>query len=206
MAYDTPQELWQQMQAGSLTLLDVRTPQAYTNGHVPGALSAPFSRMGWGRAVAAFMQARATAIALFADSDLLADAALAALRQAGVQVEAVHRTGPAGWQAAGLPLVAVQPLTVDQLRKELDAWTVIDVREPYEWRSGLVPGALRIPMGALPDKLQELDTSRRYAVICASGNRSQQAAAFLADNGLQAANVIGGMSHWLGAGHPVERP
>lgn len=204
MAFETPQELWAAIESGAVTLLDIRPPQAYTQGHVPSAVSTPFSRVGWGQAVASFLQGRTSALALFADSDFLAQSAEQALAQANVPVSAVYRGGVADWQSAGLPLVSVQALTVDDLNDHLAEWTVIDVREPYEWRSGVVPGALRVPLGSLPDKVAEFDRGKPYALVCASGNRSQQAAAFLADQGFKTANVVGGMSLWLGGGHPVE--
>ena len=205
MALETPQDTWQAVTSGSLTLLDIRPPQAYTQGHVPGSVSAPFSRAGWGRAVATFLKSQGGNLGLFADSDILARTAKDTLASENVPVLALYTGGPGGWKAAGLPLVSVENLTVDELHDKLREWTVIDVREPYEWRSGVVPGALRVPLGTLPDKLQELDPEATYALICASGNRSQQAAAFLADRGFRAANVVGGMSLWLGAGHPIER-
>lgn len=204
MALDSPTLLWQAVQSGTVTLLDVRPPQAFSQGHVPGAVSAPFSRSGWAQAVTTFLKGRSAGLALFADSEFLATAASDALTQVQVPVEGVYHAGVNGWTAAGLPIVAVQALTVDELRAKRADWTVIDVREPYEWRSGVVPGALRIPLGTLPERLAELDRNTPYALVCASGNRSQQAASFLADQGFKTANVVGGMSLWLGAGHPVE--
>lgn len=204
MALDAPNALWEAVQNGTVTLLDIRPAQAYTQGHVPGAVAAPFSRSGWAQAVATFLKGRTTGLALFADSEFLALAAREALTQAQVPVESVYHEGVNGWTTAGLPIVSVQALTVDELHERLGDWTVIDVREPYEWRSGVVPGALRIPLGTLPERLGELDPAAPYALVCASGNRSQQAASFLADQGFKTANVVGGMSLWLGAGHPVE--
>jgi rhodanese-related sulfurtransferase len=60
-------------------------------------------------------------------------------------------------------------------------------------------------MGELMERVKELDPSQRYAVVCASGSRSQSAAAWLAEQGYQVANLVGGMSLWIGGGHPVER-
>ncbi|MCL8208554.1 MAG: rhodanese-like domain-containing protein [Actinomycetia bacterium] len=203
----TVQEIWQAVSQGDLLLLDVRPQRAYVQGHVPQSVSAPYARAGWGPAVRRWLELQQVpAVAVFADNRILADAAVKALAAEGVAVRAVFDQGPEGWQAAGLPVVAVPDITVDELRRTLDTWTVIDVREPYEWRSGVVPDAVLIPLGQLPERLATLDPTRRYAVICATGNRSQSAAAFLADRGYQVANVLGGMSLWLGAGHPVQRP
>jgi rhodanese-related sulfurtransferase len=200
-------ELLAQARAGQLVLLDIRTPKAYTAGHVPTSMSAPYSRPGWGRAVRRWLDTQGTpAVALLADNQVVADAAQAELAAEGVRVADVLAGGPAAWQTAGLALVAVAEITADQLARSLDEWMVIDVREPYEWRSGIIPGALTIPLNQLPKHVDGLDRSRRYALACASGNRSQTAAAYLADQGFQVGNLTGGMALWLGGRHPVDYP
>ncbi|MBX5465952.1 MAG: sulfurtransferase [Firmicutes bacterium] len=204
------QALWQMMEHGQVTVLDIRPQGAYAAAHVPGAVSAPYSRFGWAEAVRRWVQETAAGpngaqIALFGDNRMLVEAAQRALDHSGVAVAATFDQGVEGWQAAGLPVVAVPNLTADELVRNLQHWTVIDVREPYEWRTGVIPQALKIPLGELPHRIQELDPSRRYAIVCASGNRSQAAAAFLAERGFEVSNLAGGMSVWLGSGHPIER-
>jgi rhodanese-related sulfurtransferase len=71
---------------------------------------------------------------------------------------------------------------------------VLDVREPYEWEQGLLPGAIQISMGEIPARLGELDTGMAYLVVCRVGGRSQQVAAYMAVNGYErVANLAGGM-------------
>jgi len=71
---------------------------------------------------------------------------------------------------------------------------VLDVREPYEWELGTLPGAIRIRLGELPNSLDELDPEIPTLVVCRSGNRSQQAAVFMQMSGFEsAANMAGGM-------------
>jgi rhodanese-related sulfurtransferase len=202
----TPEQLWQAVAQEMVIMLDVRPKPAYLQGHVPKAVAAPFARQGWGKAVKQWLALQPVAtVVVFADNRVAADAAVQALAAEGQAVEAVFDQGIEAWRAAGLPVAAVYDLSVDELRRALAEWTVIDVREPYEWRSGVVPDALLIPLQELPEQLAHLDRQRRYAIICATGSRSQSAAAFLADQGYQVANVQGGMSRWLGAGHPVQR-
>jgi rhodanese-related sulfurtransferase len=82
---------------------------------------------------------------------------------------------------------------------------VIDVREPYEYLGGHVPGSQPIPMGQLPARLRELPHGVPVYVICASGNRSLAAADFAARAGIDAWSVAGGTAAWQRAGHPVVR-
>ena len=71
---------------------------------------------------------------------------------------------------------------------------VLDIREPFEWEQGILPDAMLIPMGEIPERVGELDTDLAFLVVCRSGARSQQVAAFLAMNGFtRVANMAGGM-------------
>jgi rhodanese-related sulfurtransferase len=82
---------------------------------------------------------------------------------------------------------------------------VIDVREPYEYTEGHVPGARLVPMGRLAQVRSELPRTEAVYLICASGNRSLAAADFLAQAGIQALSVAGGTGAWLRAGKPIVR-
>jgi rhodanese-related sulfurtransferase len=207
LAPDGWDELFRRVAAGHVVMVDVRPGHAYARGHIPHSISAPYARMGWGRRLKNWLGPGASlTLAVVADNPVVANAARQALEQEGIAVGAVLDGGLGAWEARGLPLVAAVDVTADRLRQELDSWTVIDVREPYEWRSGVIPGAFRIPLGQLQERVSELDKNRRYAVVCATGSRSQAAAAYLADAGYEVANVVGGMSVWLAGRHPVERP
>ncbi len=82
---------------------------------------------------------------------------------------------------------------------------VIDVREPFEYVTGHVPGAALIPMGRLPSRLADLPRGLPVYLICATGNRSLTAADYLARAGVDAWSVAGGTGAWTRAGHPVIR-
>jgi rhodanese-related sulfurtransferase len=81
---------------------------------------------------------------------------------------------------------------------------VLDVREPFEYASGHVPGAVHLPMHLVPLRLDEIPKDRPVYVICATGNRSWQVAHYLGQHGLQAINVDGGTNAWASAGLPIE--
>jgi rhodanese-related sulfurtransferase len=84
-----------------------------------------------------------------------------------------------------------------------DSAVVIDVREPYEYVTGHVPGARLVPVGQLTGAVAELPRTGRVYVICATGNRSLAAADFLAANGLDAWSVAGGTLAWSRNGNPL---
>jgi rhodanese-related sulfurtransferase len=80
---------------------------------------------------------------------------------------------------------------------------LLDVREPHEWDAGHAPLARHVPLGQLPQRVDEIPTDRPVVVVCRSGNRSARAAALLARNGREAANLVGGMHDWSRAGLPI---
>ncbi|MDO5740458.1 MAG: rhodanese-like domain-containing protein [Ornithinimicrobium sp.] len=95
-----------------------------------------------------------------------------------------------------IPTVAVTNLSDDAL--------IVDVREPDEWAAGHAPGALHLPLGDIPSRLDELpETDRSLAIICRSGGRSGRAVQWLVQQGFDVVNVEGGMRAWRDAGKPV---
>lgn len=81
---------------------------------------------------------------------------------------------------------------------------VLDVREPFEYAAGHVPGAVHLPMHLVPLRIDEIPRDRSVYVICAAGNRSWQVAHYLGQHGLEAINVEGGTTAWASAGFDLE--
>lgn len=86
-----------------------------------------------------------------------------------------------------------------------DGAVVIDVREPFEYAAGHVPGAGLLPLSEVPVRAAELPKDEPVYVICATGNRSLAAADYLAGSGVDAWSVAGGTSEWQRSGRPVAR-
>ncbi|MGO0576096.1 rhodanese-like domain-containing protein [Ornithinimicrobium panacihumi] len=84
-----------------------------------------------------------------------------------------------------------------------DGADLIDCREPGEYRAGHVPGAELIPLGTLPQKVDQVPTDRPVYVVCASGGRSLQAMDFLRRAGVEAYSVAGGTAAWQGSGREI---
>ncbi|HNY65138.1 MAG TPA: FAD-dependent oxidoreductase [Deltaproteobacteria bacterium] len=74
---------------------------------------------------------------------------------------------------------------------------VIDLREEWEVEAtGMVPGAVRIPLRELRDRLGELDRSKTYVVYCAVGMRGYLAHRILSQHGFRSKNLSGGYQTW----------
>lgn len=95
-------------------------------------------------------------------------------------------------------------LTPSEVQEKLNSASgaiIIDVREESEFCSegGHIPGALNYPYssGVLQETYDELDSEDEMVIVCASGNRSSMASAFLENNGFTAIlNMSGGMGAW----------
>ncbi|MFC6331022.1 rhodanese-like domain-containing protein [Paenibacillus septentrionalis] len=98
----------------------------------------------------------------------------------------------------------MQTVTAKEIQRLLEdnqKLNLIDVREVDEVAAGKIPGALHIPLALLEFRMQELDKSKEYIMLCRSGGRSSRAAEFLAYHGFNVINMTGGMLDWEG---PVE--
>lgn len=94
-------------------------------------------------------------------------------------------------------------ITVEELASTLHR-VLIDVREPDEYASAHVPGAINIPLGQLRSRVSEVPSAPEVHVICQSGRRSAQATEVLTAEGVRAINVDGGTTAWIQAGLPTE--
>lgn len=69
---------------------------------------------------------------------------------------------------------------------------ILDVRTPEEVTSGMIPGAARIPLSSLRDRLTELSKEKEYLVYCKVGLRGYLACRILSQNGFRCKNLTGG--------------
>jgi rhodanese-related sulfurtransferase len=104
------------------------------------------------------------------------------------------------------PMTEPLPLEVD-----LDSFaaahsagaTVLDVRNPDEYVTAHVPGAVLIPLPDLAARQDEIPDADPLYVICAVGGRSLIAAKALSEAGYRAVSVAGGTNGWIERGGPV---
>ena len=77
------------------------------------------------------------------------------------------------------------------------ATLLVDVREAWELEIARVPGAVHIPMGEVPERLDELDRDRDLVILCKAGGRSLSVARFLEAQGYPSVtNLTGGILAW----------
>jgi rhodanese-related sulfurtransferase len=98
----------------------------------------------------------------------------------------------------------IETMNVDQAKEWFignkgSEFIILDVRQPEEYRSGHLPGAVFIPLPDLINKVGELDHAKPIIAYCRSGNRSRAAAAFLLIYGFSKVySMDGGITAWNG--------
>ena len=102
-------------------------------------------------------------------------------------------------EEAPAPSTQVPELPPREVKARLDRGDdlfILDVREPHEYQICNLHGYL-IPLGELPRRVHELDSSREIVAHCRSGKRSAEAVEFLRKAGFRKIwNLKGGILAW----------
>lgn len=100
----------------------------------------------------------------------------------------------------------MKEVTVTEVLHVDQATQIIDVRETDELASGMIDGAVSLPMSEIGSRLGELDLFRPIVAVCQSGRRSASVAIALTEAGFACDTMVGGMIQWAVEGLPVTRP
>lgn len=90
----------------------------------------------------------------------------------------------------------ITPTELQQRQQAGETPHIIDVRETWEAEESRIPGSQNIPLGSLPEKLDDLEEWKNQEIIvhCKSGGRSASAKAFLTQQGFtNVRNLVGGI-------------
>jgi glyoxylase-like metal-dependent hydrolase (beta-lactamase superfamily II)/rhodanese-related sulfurtransferase len=192
-------------------LLDLRLKQDYIQKHVPGSVHLEAddqlsNRIG-------FVLPADVPIVLFLEDESHYRRVIFSLARVGYEnVVGYLSESIDTWEGLGLPVTSgdVQDIRANELKALLDTGNgdrpmIIDVREPWEYQQGHIPTAQLMPLGEFRAKISNLDPAQPVAVVCATGARSQTAAALLGRQGFTTVyNLVGGTSGWMGNGYPLE--
>jgi adenylyltransferase/sulfurtransferase len=106
-----------------------------------------------------------------------------------------------GVASEAVPAEAIREIQPSQLAERLERGEkleIIDVREPYEWQIGHIPGARLVPLSQIPEEIPRLDKGRETILYCKAGVRSMRAAQQLANAGVtDVRNLTGGILRWI---------
>jgi hydroxyacylglutathione hydrolase len=178
------------------TVLDVRSPEVFAEGHLPEAINMPLGRSGFATK-AAFVCEPDERLLVYASSE---DEA----RRAAKSLFAVALFDVDGYLVADGASKRIAPVTLDELERLLESGDValVDVREKNERDAGYIPESLHIPYRRMRACADELRGSSTIVTICEGGPRASVAASILARAGINARPVLGaGVAEWQARGN-----
>ncbi|MFN8518573.1 MAG: rhodanese-like domain-containing protein [Chloroflexota bacterium] len=190
--------------ARGVWVVDGRDRWAFAEGHLPGSVhvEATESFASWVGSVVPF--GAPIVLVLPEDQPGLATDLVVDLSRIGYDaVIGLLEGGVAAWQASGRVLERMTMTPLASVDARLAAGVkVLDVRQPTEWRDGIIPGATTVFLGDLPGRVDELDRDATWLVLCRSGMRAAIGGSILGAAGI-AAEVVGrgGVPDWVAA-HP----
>ena len=194
------------MDNGAL-VIDIRGQKAFGASHIPGSfgIGAGTSLATW----ASWVVPYDTPLLLVADGDGPNEDAVRSLVRVGLDgAVGFLAGGMTAWRAEGNDesvLAQATPAELYGLLRSGNPPCIVDVRNDQEWLSGHLGTATHIMAGYLPDRLEEVPTDRRIALICQTGYRSTLAGSVLERSGVKdVLNLEGGMNAWNRAGLPLE--
>ncbi|HEX9820852.1 MAG TPA: rhodanese-like domain-containing protein [Methylomirabilota bacterium] len=225
LAVDELQKLMGRAAGETVYLVDVRTREEYTAGHVPG-----FWWMPGGQAVQRAddtVAVRDGAVVFCCDGTVRASITASWYRQMGFPRVYAVTGGTSAWRAAGLPLAAgadepVEPLVAEararvrrvspaELASALASGrppATLHVDPSDRFAAGHVPGARWVPRGWLELRVAEVapDIAAPIVVTDEDGHDAALSAATLLDLGYRdVATLAGGTEAWRGEGRPLEQ-
>ncbi|AYZ61990.1 rhodanese-related sulfurtransferase [Burkholderia multivorans] len=199
----------------TLYRFDVRTPEEYEAGHLPGFASAPGGQLV--QETDHYAPVRGARIVLADDDGVRADMTASWLAQMGWDVRVVDagaqafgETGQPPRDAPVAPGIAeVSPATLAGWLREAapDEIAIVDVTASANYVKRHIPGAWFAVRAQLRDALAAIPAARRYVFTCGSSLLARFAAAdarALLPASAQIVVLAGGTAAWLDAGLPVE--
>jgi len=198
----------------TLYRFDVRTPEEYADGHLPGFASAPGGQLVQETDHSA--PVRGARIVLADDDGVRADMTGSWLAQMGWEVFVVEPVadgvrGERGTPAAPAPEAeAVETVSPATLAGWLDAAgegdiAVLDVTASVNYVKRHIPGAWFVIRAQLVQTLATIPSARRYVLTCGTSQLARFAAADLKRLTSAEVSVLeGGTAAWIAAGLPLE--
>ena len=184
--------------AGGAMIIDGRNPDEFGHGYLAGSINVGLE----GR------------YAEFAGSVVPSDVDIVLVVGEGFELEGKNRLARIGFDRVVGYLqnpLAVMADNPDRVRRasrltaaeyesrkdDIDGLQLVDIRNPGEIALGVIPGAVELPVGQMPARMDELDKSAPTIVYCAGGYRSSVAASVLRQAGFtDVSDILGGYTAW----------
>jgi rhodanese-related sulfurtransferase len=181
-------------------LIDLRTPEEARKGFIPGAVSIPENELD--AAKNRFPADKSAPIILYSDS--FSEKAYKTVKAWGYKETTVLLGGYGAWKQMGGQTPAgdlksnisyvLKPrqgeISIDEFKTIVESRStravIVDVRDVDETMSGMLEGAINIPVGQIRDRLAELPKDKEIITHCCTGIRAEMAYDVLKENGMKA--------------------
>ncbi|HSJ23716.1 MAG TPA: MBL fold metallo-hydrolase [Longimicrobiales bacterium] len=196
-----PENRLEQLIDQDALVVDTRHATDYASGHIPGTLNVPLgnSFTTWAGSVLPYDQP----FYLIVEDpsgrtmdEIIRDLAMIGLDDVAgcFGADVVQTWIDTDRAAQGVPEVA--PDQLEELLR-VDAVELVDVRNSSEWNEGHIPGSRNVPLGRLPELLDQIPRDRPVVVHCESGGRAAVAIGVLQANGFgDVRHLTGDMTAW----------
>ena len=182
-----------------MLFIDTRPADDFARKHIPGTVNIPLNSARFNTYVGWYVDYEQPTFFISYRNDV--QKVLNELFAIGVD----HVPGYFTPEVIDLGATASVPQMTPQQVNEA-GMTVLDVREPSEYKSEHIPNAIHIPMGYAPQRSDELPRDEPLAVQCGGGLRSQVVISLLQKQGFtNLVNLAGGISGWKNADLPLEK-
>ena len=213
---DTLRE-WQSDPARNTYLFDVRTPEEFALGHLPGALNAPGGQLV--QETDHHVGVRGARVVLYDDDGVRASMAASWLVQMGweasvlkdIQAQDLQDTATAIGQLPDTlaPVPEVDPATLKEwLANRSNLSMVIDVGDSATYVKRHIPGAWWLLRSQMAQDFTRVHKANRYVLTCADGVASRYAVAELKPlvrSGVEVLWLPGGNAAWMAQGFSTQQ-
>jgi rhodanese-related sulfurtransferase len=192
---------------------DVRTPEEYEAGHVPGFRSAPGGQLV--QEIDMFAPVRGARVILADNDGVRANMSASWLAQMNIEVYVVDGLTPTDFAEKGAAppaRYAPTPPAVDEIAPaellallQSPGTAVLDFTSSANYVKRHIPGAWFVIRAQLEEALQRVPQAQRYVVTCGSSVLARFAAPEVAAlTGLPVQVLEGGTAAWIDADLPLE--
>jgi rhodanese-related sulfurtransferase len=195
-------------------LLDVRTPEEFEAGHLPGSQSTPGGQLVQETEVV--VPVRGARVVLVDDDGVRANMTASWLAQLDHEVYVLEGLVKADFSEQGPrhvprpPLPAQDDISVEALARLLESsepgeTVVLDMTMSAHYVSAHIPGAWFVLRADIAQALSKLPPANRYVLTCASSALARYALPeVVAATGKRVQVLTGGTAAWKAAGLPLE--
>lgn len=203
----------QLVKKGKVTLVDVRTPKEYAQGHIVGAINVDWKNRHFADNITKVV-GNDKPVAVYCRSGNRATRAMYAMDALGYNEVYNLKHGIKSWKSENKPLKTLEVkgdkhhLDVTNFNNAIQGQVgkLVDIRTPKEYEAYHIPGAINIDFKKdnFKEEMEKLGKDVPVLIYCRSGGRSGRATKLLDKDGFHVYNLNNGILKWKEEGMPIK--